>query len=219
MSSFKYLAAGALSLYCAANVCAQTVIHFTGSTAFRSSAVAAIEAKMGGAGNYKAAYFAQSGVTGIRNANQCVIQGTIAGLPAGANPVTVKCSWSGSTGGIKTLVENIDVTTWMSVTNLPGTNTSASVASPSYLLDTATFAGENAKADVTMEDSAQATTGFTGVSFVEHPVGVLVFEWVANSGSPAALDNITPLQAEMRARPGSALSAPRSRCRAPRASA
>ncbi len=197
MSSFKYLAAGALSLYCAANACAQTVIHFTGSTAFRASTVAAIENKMGGAGNFKAAYFAQSGVTGIRNANQCVIQGTIAGLPAGANPVTIKCSWSGSTGGIKTLVENIDVSTWMSVTNLPGTNTSASVASPSYTLDAAAFpGGETAKADVTMEDSAQATTGFTGVSFIEHPVGVLVFEWVANNGSPAALDNITQLQAE-----------------------
>lgn len=199
MKSVKILTIGAAALL-TAQAGAETVIHFTGSTAFRSSTVAAVESKFGGAGSFKAAYWAQNGVTGIRNANQCVIQGTIAGLPAGANPVTIKCSWSGSTGGIKTLVQNLDVTTWMSTANLPGTNISVGVGNqttpPNFTLDTTQFPGESLKAEVTMEDSAQATTGFTTATLIEKRVGVLVFEWVAGNGTPVEFDTITPIQAE-----------------------
>jgi hypothetical protein len=191
----KILIAGAAALLCTTSANADTVIHFTGSTAFRASAVAAIETLMGGAGNFKAAFQNTSGAN-TSASNQCVIQGTIAGLPAGANPVTIKCSWSGSTGGIKTVVQNLDVTTWMSISNLPVGNSSVGVAAPVYTLDTTQFPGETLKADVTMEDSAQASTGFTTITLTETRVGVLAFEWVAGNGSPAALDNMTPLLAQ-----------------------
>ena len=85
---------------------------------------------------------------------------------------------------------------WMSATNLPVTNTVLGVAAPSYALDTGTFPSENQLADVTMEDSLQSSTGFTSVSLSETSVGVIVFEWVAGNGSPANLNNITPLLAQ-----------------------
>ena len=195
MKKSNYLVASAAVLLCSVSAHADTIVHFTGSTAFRASAIAAIENLMGGAGNFKSAYQSSSG-SSAGASNQCVIQGTIPGLPVGANPVTIKCSWSGSTGGIKTVVQNIDVSTWMSISNLPGTNTSVGVASPVYTLDTGTFPGETAKADVTMEDSSQASTGFTTTSLTETRVGVVSFEFVAGNGSPANLDNITPLLAQ-----------------------
>lgn len=184
---------------------ADTVIHITGSTAFRSGTITAIQ-NLIGAGNFKAAYGSTSGGSTTAS-NRAVIQGPISSVPA-AGIVTFKCSWSGSTGGIKTTVQNIPVTTWPSITNLPGTNTTVGIpdASLNYALDTATFPGETALSDVTMEDTTQAATGFTTATLVETRVGVVPFEWVANNGSPATLDNITPLQIQAAISGGTALS-------------
>lgn len=198
MKSTKILFAGAAALLCAStSVQADTVIHITGSTAFRGATVTAIQNLMGGAASCKSAYQSSSGAS-ITASNRIVIQGTIAGLPAGANPVTVKCSWAGSVGGVKTVVQNIDVTTWMSVTNLgaAGTSTGLADGAISYALDTVTFSGENARADVTMADNSQASTGFTSAPLAQTKVGVIPFEWVACNGSPATLNNITPLLAQ-----------------------
>ena len=199
MNILKHSTAGLVALAALSTSKADTVIHITGSTAFRGAATAAIENIMGGAGNFKAAYAGTSGGEGA--ATYSVIQGSVASVPA-AGVVTVKCTWTGSTGGIKTVVQNIPVqqTTapngWMSITNLPGTNTVLPVAAPTYILDTGTFPAETQLADVTMEDSAQASTGFTTTALTETRVGVIAFEWVANNGSPAALNNITPLLAQ-----------------------
>jgi hypothetical protein len=96
------------------------------------------------------------------------------------------------------VVQNIPVTTWPSITNLPGTNTTVGIADASlnFSLDPGTFPGESALADVTMEDSSQAATGFTTATLTETRVGVIAFEWVAGNGSPATMDNITPLLAQ-----------------------
>lgn len=199
MNILKHSIAGLLALAAVTTSQADTVVHITGSTAFRAATIAAIENIMGGAGNFKAAYAGTSG--GEAAATYVVLQGNVASVPA-AGVVTVKCTWTGSTGGIKTVVQNIPVqqTTapngWMSVTNLPGTNTVLAVAAPSYSLDTGLFPAENQLADVTMEDSAQASTGFTTTALTETRVGVIAFEWVANNGSPATLNNITPLLAQ-----------------------
>lgn len=199
MNILKHSIAGLVALAAVSTASADTVIHVTGSTAFRAATVAAIENIMGGAGNFKAAYAGTSG--GEAAATYVVLQGSVASVPA-AGVVTVKCTWTGSTGGIKTLVQNIPVQQstapngWMSISNLPATNTVLAVASPSYALDTASFPAETQLADVTMEDSAQASTGFTSTALTETRVGVLAFEWVANNGSPASLNNITPLLAQ-----------------------
>ncbi len=190
------LAATAASLM-AFSAQADTVIHITGSTAFRSGTIAAIQNLMGGAANVKSAYSSTSGGS-VSATNRAILQGSISTVPA-AGVVTVKCSWSGSTGGIKTVVQNIAVTTWPSITNLTGavgTPVAFTDATMSYTLDTGTFAGETSLADVTMEDTSQAATGFTTVALSETQVGVIPFEWVANNGSPSGLDNMTPLLAQ-----------------------
>lgn len=201
MNILKHSIAGLLALAAVSTASAQTVVHITGSTAFRAATVTAIENIMGGAGSFKAAYAGTSG--GELAATYVVLQGTVPGV---SGTVTVKCTWTGSTGGIKTVVQNIPVqqTTapngWMSVLNLPASNTVIAVASPSYALDNvgvgAPFPSETNQADVTMEDSLQSSTGFTSVALTETAVGVIPFEWVANNGSPANLTNITPLQAQ-----------------------
>lgn len=193
MTKSKVLIAAAAAVLAGSAAHADTVIHITGSTAFRSGTITAIQTLMGGTGNFKAAYGSTTG-TGTTSSNRAVIQGSIASVPA-AGVVTFKCSWSGSTGGIKTVVQNLDVTTWPSITNLPGTNTTTGIAdaSLSYALDAGTFPGETAKADVTMEDTTQAATGFTTTTLTETRVGVIPFEWVAGNGAPAALNNMTPL--------------------------
>ena len=186
------LAATAASLM-AFSAQADTIIHITGSTAFRSSAIAAVQNVLGGAAAVKSAYSTSSG-SSVGASNRAILQGTIATLPA-AGVVTVKCSWSGSTGGIKTTVQNIPVTTWPALANL----TTAVAGTPLALTDaTMTYgleSGESDLSDVTMMDSSQATTGFTTPALTVQRVGVIAFEWVAGSGSPASLDNMTPLLA------------------------
>ena len=177
---------------------ADTVIHITGSTAFRASTIAAIQNIMGGAASVKSAYSSSSG-SSVSGTNRAVLQGSISTVPS-AGVVTVKCSWSGSTGGIKTVVQNIAVTTWPSITNLSsavaGTPLALTDAAMAYGLDTGTFPAETSLADVCMMDSSQATTGFGTPALSVQRVGVIAFEWVAGSGSPASLDNMTPLLAQ-----------------------
>ena len=196
MKTSKYLSVGIMALAAAATANADTVIHITGSTAFRGATTAAIKNVLGA--NVKTAYAGTSG--GAGGATYAVLQGTVASVPA-AGVVTVKCTWTGSTGGIKSLVQNIDITQttapngWMSASHLTGVaaGAEAAIASPSYALD---FAGETLKPDVTMEDSLQSSTGFVTTTLTETPVGIIAFEWVANNGSPATLNNITPLLAQ-----------------------
>ncbi len=185
------LAATAASLM-AFSAQADTIIHITGSTAFRASTIAAIQNVLGGAGVVKSAFSTTSG-SSITASNRAILQGTTSIGAAGV--VTVKCSWSGSTGGIKTTVQNIPVTTWPALATLAtavaGTPLALTDATMTYGLES----GESDLADVTMMDSSQATTGFTTPALSVQRVGVIAFEWVAGSGSPASLDNMTPLLA------------------------
>jgi hypothetical protein len=210
MTKSKLIIAAAAAVLGTSAAHADVVIHITGSTAFRSGTITAIQNLMGGTGNFKAAYGSATG-SGTTSSNRSVIQGTIPSVPS-AGLVTFKCSWSGSTGGIKTVVQNLDVTTWPSISNLPATNTTVGVSDAatggvmSFALDTTTFPGETAKADVTMEDTTQAATGFTTVALTETRVGVIPFEWVSGNGTPAALNNITILQVQAAISGGAPLS-------------
>ena len=163
MKASKILAASILALTSATLAHADTVLHITGSTAFRGATIVAIENVLGGAGNFKAAYAGSASTNGEQGATYVILQGTIASQPA-LGVVTVKCAWGGSTGGIKTLDQNLDIqgsvpNGWLSIANLPATNIITAGAT-NYALDTATFPAENNKADVTMEDSLKTSVGF-----------------------------------------------------------
>ena len=195
MKASTYLSAGIATLLAVTSAqAANVVIHLTGSTAFRAAATQGVKNVLGGNAVVKSAYAGSSG--GAAAATYAVFEG-----PVGADTITVKCTWTGSTGGIKTVVQNIPIqqTTapngWMSRTNLGAAGVEVAVASPNYALDTGVFT-ETQLADVTMEDSAQTSTGFSTPVLTETRVGVIAFEWVANNGSPATLNNITPLLAE-----------------------
>ena len=82
MKSFKPLLAGIAALVTVSTAKADTVIHITGSTAFRAATVTAIENVMGGAGNFKAAF---AGTTGDeKGATYSVFRGSVATVPAPA---------------------------------------------------------------------------------------------------------------------------------------
>lgn len=207
MTKSKVLITAAAALFAGSAAQADTVIHITGSTAFRSGTITAIKNILGGTGNFKCAFGSSATITTPEAANRAILQGSIASLPD-AGVVTIKCSWSGSTGGIKTVVQNIAVTTWPSIVNLPGTNITVGITEASLVntLDTGTFPGETSLADVTMEDTTQAATGFTTTQLTETRVGVVPFEWVAGNQSPSTLNNITPLQAQAAISGGAPLS-------------
>lgn len=195
MKSSHILAAGAAALLSLASAQADVVIHITGSTAFRGAAIAGINAVLGGSANVKSAYKTGTGITGPGNAGQSVIQGSVAAHPE-YGVVTVKCAWSGSSGGIKTVVQNLDtLNAWISVTHLGANGTPVGVASPTYTLD---FPGETNQSDVAFSDAKQVTTGFTSSNLIETKVGVIPFEWVVGfqASGPSAISNMTPILAQ-----------------------
>jgi hypothetical protein len=124
---------------------------------------------------------------------------TFIGTYAG-NSVTVKTSFSGSSGGIQTTAGGLPVKflpASVDATLLQGGK--ASLADP-------TVSGnpfEQAVPNVAMMDTQQSTTPFNntylGVTYAKLQaarVGVVPFKWFASKGASANLTNITPLLAQ-----------------------
>lgn len=181
----KYLSLLALAAIAfTGSASAQTTIRITGSTAFRGSTLNAIRNILQPGFTY-----AYSG-TSFTGASQAIFTGTTkatAGPPASAaTPVVIKVSFSGSTGGIQNLVENL--TTGASTLWLQNgvTQTTGGTASASGPYD------PPVTADITMADSFQSSTDFDTPALVGTRVAVLPFQWVRNNGSPNTLRNMTP---------------------------
>ncbi len=162
----------------AATVTAQTVIRITGSTAFRAATNASI-------GNIlNAGYtYGYSGAS-FSGANQTIFTGTTK-APTSTS-VIIKCSWSGAVGGVKTIVQNIPLSTWLVNTTPQSTGGTANVP--------ATYDAA-VTADIAMADGFQNTTEFKSPVMTAKVVGVLPFQWFRNNGSPTSIDNMTPLLA------------------------
>ena len=196
MKTFRILSAGLLVVASAAIASAvTTTIHITGSTAFRGATMTAIEHLMiAGGTTYQSCYYTGDASSSLNGANIAILSGTVTGV----GPVVVKAHWTGSTGGIQTLVQNITDSNWLANATfassaaiaVTGGAGGATVASLGGNTDSAAIA------DITMEDSHQASTGFTATTLTETQVGVIVFEWVANNGAPTTVANITPLQVQ-----------------------
>ena len=195
MNALKKLIAASMSLAAVSGAFAQTAttIRIVGSTAFRSAAVTAIEHIL------NTGYtFGYSGTSGETKASQSVFVGT---TKVGSYPVVIKCSWTGSVGGVQTLAQVSPVitnATFLSETANTLSTTGTSGLSSNY--DAAVTA------DVTMSDSFQGSTMFTGGSYltlVDTKVGVVPFVWAKGSSndstvsaSLANVKNMTPLQAK-----------------------
>jgi len=172
---------------------AATVVHLTGSTAFRASTVQAIENLMiagpgGGnyvgagtiaaptgpaisAGKFKCSFQGTTGAANEQGATYLVIEGTISGAN---NPVIVKCAWAGSTGGLITTTHQVDVT-WtatsgfLSANVLTGAETNV-VGDGTNIIGVANipanFTGDgdtSLKTQGTMADSQQGSAGIAGL--------------------------------------------------------
>jgi len=176
MKRFKLIAASAAVLAFASSSYADVTLRFTGSTAFRAAAHNAMRDLLTYGSGQGYAYTG----TSLSGTNNSIFKGTIAGQPA-LGVVTIKCTWSGSTGGIQTL------TTGATVGYLPDSTTvsaGGTANAPATLSDVAV-------PDCTMMDTQQATTPFQSPELTEQVVGVLPFVFVAGRGAPAGITNMT----------------------------
>lgn len=186
MKALKCLVAAAAAVLSAGLASAQTIVHITGSTAFRKAAHQAI-------GNIlNSGYTVGYSGTDLTKASQAVFTGT---TKVGNISVVIKTSWSGSVGGLQSLAQQSPVlttTTWLQ-NGLSG----PSLTGP---YDAA------APADVTMSDSFQSSTAFNGTGYNtlhDTIVGVVPFVWTKGSSNDATVSaslanvtNVTPLLAK-----------------------
>ncbi len=173
MKTNKYLITTFAALSLASASYAQTVINITGATAFRAAAHNSIIAVLGGAGTTSYAF---TGTQGIGGANRAIFKGTVAGI----GPVTVRASWSGSTGGIAAVAAGTPVELLVN-----GTTTSTAginETSPVY---------ESQPASFTFSDVSQASSTTLSPVLTGTQVGVVPFSFLTNASAPAGLNNMT----------------------------
>jgi hypothetical protein len=179
MKTAKLLMAGALAISAANLADAQTVIRLTGSTAFRAATHAAITNSL--QPGYTFAYSGSS----IGSASQAIFTGV---AKTNGASVIIKTSWSGSVGGIQTVANQLNISTWLTNTTpqsaWPGAGSAPAVYDPPT------------PPNVAMSDSFQGSTPFTSPTLKQTIVGVVPFKWVASKDCPVANLNVTPKSAQ-----------------------
>jgi hypothetical protein len=172
MKAPKILVAGLLAFSIAGVSRAQTIIHLTGSTAFRAGTHQAISDIL------QPGYTVGSSGSSLPGASQAIFTGTTYATN-GAIPVIIKTSWSGSLAGIQTVSEQLTISTWLVNSTPAGSGAPANYDSPTV-------------PDACMSDGFQSSSPFTSPVLLDHIVGIVPFKWVRNNGSPVTLNNITP---------------------------
>ncbi|MCB1206090.1 MAG: hypothetical protein KDN18_17650 [Verrucomicrobiae bacterium] len=176
------LLAGLAALGFASSASAQTVINITGATAFRAAAHTSIINMLGGPGVCQYGYVGSS----ISSANHAIFVGNI-----GGNPYVIRTSQSGSTAGIRDVVQGNSLTYLRDNLTSPDISTSgvqiaANIADATTAMKTETDIPRFSFSDVDQAISNNPTPALPGT-----PVGVVPFIFVANVGAPAALTNMT----------------------------
>jgi hypothetical protein len=189
---------GACALALVSSASADTVLRLTGSTAFRAQTHKAIINILNG-GPVQAAFERVSNgtisgtATSLSGSDRAVFIGTISGR-GDLGTVTVKTSWSGSTGGIQTVSNSLAIGF---MPDVPSSTAAATVTAGAATGGVqVTDAGINEIPLAGMADTFQGSTPFTANPLTYQTVGVIGFQWVASKGSPAGLDNITPQLAQ-----------------------
>jgi hypothetical protein len=171
--------AGLLALSTAGVAQAQTVVHITGSTAFRSAVHTAITHILT---NYTYGY---SG-TSFTGASQAIFTGTT--ITNGIS-VIIKTSWSGSLAGIETVSQAYPSTVSTFLTNSTPQSASGTPSAPS-VYDAPLIP------EICMADGFQFDSQYPSPVLTAQTVGVASFVFVKNAGAPAAITNLTPLLAQ-----------------------
>lgn len=220
MKLSKLITAGLLVAGIASMADAQTVIRFTGSTAYRKQVVQAIEDALGGSTHYACAYAGSGPET---SASYAIFSGSF-----GGSNVIIKTSWSGSEAGVQAVAQD---GTGLPIAFLPNSViTSATIGAAAVSTTNATV---NEVPDIDLCDTFQSTSRFytpagaagiviggtshtfpallTSGSYPDGVVGVVPFVWVATNGgkigTSGTVQNITnqQLQALYTVTPGSGL--------------
>jgi hypothetical protein len=182
MKKTKLLTAGMLAMLALNVASAQTEIRLTGSTAFRKATVNSIQ-------HVLTAGYVWGSTTGSGiGANQQVFVGTV-----GSTQVIIKCSWSGSAGGIQSLAETIPagqpfiIDPVVSSYSTPAATVGGIALSNGGASIPATDITESHTADVALSDAFPSTTPFTGAGFApltDTIVGIVPFAWVKGAYTP-----------------------------------
>ncbi|MHB1080660.1 MAG: hypothetical protein ACYC67_14750 [Prosthecobacter sp.] len=172
----SFLKIAALSALFASSASAATyTINLTGSTAFRSSAHAAIIA------NLTSPTYAYTDVAakGLNKAKYVIFKGSV-----GADSYIIRCSWSGSVEGI------VDTGHQNTIAALP--TSQATTADPGTALvnaSEATFATSTMVPDGGLSDVFQSSTSETA-TLSDKIVAVVPFKFIASKGT--TFTNMTP---------------------------
>jgi hypothetical protein len=197
----KSFAAGIIALALAGVSSAQTVIHISGSTAFRAATNQAIVDILNP--NY---LIAGSG-SKLQNSTQLVVSGT---TKVGNYPVVIKTNLTGSLAGVQSLAQQSPQIVFSPANGNGGwllTSLATTTAGSYSIAVTAANTDAAAPADLCLTDSYQASTYFYGSGFtalVDQLVGVVPFFWVmGDSNDPTvhasltAVNNITSNQIKL----------------------
>jgi hypothetical protein len=192
VKTFKIALASLLALGFISAASAQTIVRITGSTAFRAATYRAIQHSL--ASGYTYAYVGAAGST-LSSANVAIFKGKLASTGALVN---FKASFSGSVGGIGTLVNNLTVGPGGTSFGGGGWLINSTATSTTGVIITGTPSYDPAvTADVTMSDSFQASTRFTTPKLTGgRIVGIVPFVFTKNAAFPTTATNITSTQVQ-----------------------
>lgn len=190
----KSFAVGIITVALAGISSAQTVIHISGSTAFRAALNNAIVDIM------NPGYLIAGSSTNYESATQLVVSGT---TKVGNYPVVIKTSLQGSAGGVQSLAQQSPQITfsgssgWLQTSLATTTTITTAVAASASNTDPA------APADICLADSFQASTFAYGSGFTqlkETKVGVVPFFYVMGCSNDttvqASLSSVTSISAQ-----------------------
>ncbi len=168
--------AALLGLGASASAQSPTVINITGATAFRAAMNDSIIEILGGSGTCKYAF---TGTQGLSGANVAIFEGTISG-----QPYIIRTSQSGSTQGVKDVVQQNTLTNYLDVT-ATATDRAVGGANISATGKTASAIARFSFSDVDQSQSETPSPALPGA-----PVGVVPFVFLANVGT-TGITNIT----------------------------
>lgn len=201
MKSLKFIVAGALALACAQVSNAQTVVRFTGSTAYRANVHLAIMHALGSTdgvtlttGSYGYA------ASNLGTATQAIFAGTISG-----SSVIICTDWTGSEGGIQTvevpqsiafLPTSLVGTASMSTSGVSGLSAGTDMETPDIAMSDTSESSSEFNGNVALVSSSATSLGSTNYNVTltdanndSSGVGVVPFKWVASKGAAAAVAN------------------------------
>lgn len=158
---------------------AQTVIDITGSTAGRSAVQNAIQNVLS-----NETFVFNTGKT-ISNCDKSMFKGDI-----GGTPVIVRTSWSGSAAGVRDVAQN-NSSVWFANTAI---NTVA-LNNTAINLNNSTANTVQDVAEIAFSDVFQSSTIYQTPALTDDTAAIIPFKFFASADKPAALTNITPLQA------------------------